>query len=326
MRKRTLALSGLRSSKWAAARQNQQNGMCAYRRLRSALASAQSDQSSLSAWTKPWVLSYPLNAQQRLWSVWVDAQADLSLHWCTGHFVGFVMLWLKCIWAGPWENVSYVICGQQRRRSACANAQSDQRLCYSLFRQYNISRFYSRNFKTLASYCGCEGRFVSGLVGNPRRHVLSCRGSYANTYAQPLKTIRDVALCLKLPLVLYIMWANSECSPEPSLFTYVWSTFFPRASSNRTHHWCSLETENLDQRIIVQVGNEALVKFLSWNWAPRLGFPAFLSWFPAFNEHQRSIFSHTSADYTVSLEPILCSQSKEAPATKRQNKNSRKSK
>ena len=34
---------------------------------------------------------------------------------------------------------------------------------------------YSRNFKTLASICGCAGRFVSGLVGNARRHVLSCR-------------------------------------------------------------------------------------------------------------------------------------------------------
>ena len=30
----------------------------------------------------------------------------------------------------------------------------------------------------LASFCGCGGRFVSGLVGNSRRHVLSCRGSY----------------------------------------------------------------------------------------------------------------------------------------------------
>ena len=27
---------------------------------------------------KPWVLSYPLNAQRRLWSDWVDAQADQS--------------------------------------------------------------------------------------------------------------------------------------------------------------------------------------------------------------------------------------------------------
>ena len=84
-------------------------------------------------------------------------------------------------WAGPWENVSYVICEQQRRRSACAFAQSDQRLCSSLLRWYNISRFYSRNFKTLASFSGCAGRFVSGLVGNSRRHVLSCRGSIRNT-------------------------------------------------------------------------------------------------------------------------------------------------
>ena len=36
---------------------------------------------------------------------------------------------------------------------------------------------YSQNFKTLASFCGCVGQFVSGMVGNSRRHVLSCRGS-----------------------------------------------------------------------------------------------------------------------------------------------------
>ena len=37
---------------WAASWQNQQNGMCAQWRLRSAWASAQCDQSSLSAWRK----------------------------------------------------------------------------------------------------------------------------------------------------------------------------------------------------------------------------------------------------------------------------------
>ena len=37
---------------WAASWQNVQNGMCAQRRLRSALASTQFDQSSLSAWAK----------------------------------------------------------------------------------------------------------------------------------------------------------------------------------------------------------------------------------------------------------------------------------
>ena len=45
---------------------------------------------------KPWVLSYPLSAQRRLWSDWADAQADLSLCWAHTHFVGFVMMQL--IW------------------------------------------------------------------------------------------------------------------------------------------------------------------------------------------------------------------------------------
>ena len=45
---------------------------------------------------KPWVLSYPLSAQRRLWSDWADAQADLSLRCAHTHFVGFVMSRLKC--------------------------------------------------------------------------------------------------------------------------------------------------------------------------------------------------------------------------------------
>ena len=40
---------------------------------------------------KAWVLSYPLSAQRRLWSDWVDAQADLSLCWAHSHIIGFVM-------------------------------------------------------------------------------------------------------------------------------------------------------------------------------------------------------------------------------------------
>ena len=36
---------------------------------------------------KPWVLSYPLSAQRRLWSDWADAQVDLSLRWAHSHFV-----------------------------------------------------------------------------------------------------------------------------------------------------------------------------------------------------------------------------------------------
>ena len=46
---------------------------------------------------KPWILSYPLSAQWRLWSDWADVQADLSLRWAHSHFVGFVVSWLKLL-------------------------------------------------------------------------------------------------------------------------------------------------------------------------------------------------------------------------------------
>ena len=55
---------------------------------------------------KPWILSYPMSAQRRLLSDWVDT-----------HFVCFIMLWLKLlmklnrftvyfIWASSRENLS----------------------------------------------------------------------------------------------------------------------------------------------------------------------------------------------------------------------------
>ena len=47
---------------------------------------------------KPWILSYPLSTQWRLWSDWADAKAALSLRWAHTHFVGFVMLWLVWSW------------------------------------------------------------------------------------------------------------------------------------------------------------------------------------------------------------------------------------
>ena len=41
-------------------------------------------------------------------------------------------------WAPTRENLSSGVCKQQRRRPACASAQTDQRLCYSLCGKYNI--------------------------------------------------------------------------------------------------------------------------------------------------------------------------------------------
>ena len=51
---------------------------------------------------KAWVPSYQLRAQRRLWSDWVDAQADLSLRWAHSHFVAFVVRRLIS-WGGSFD-------------------------------------------------------------------------------------------------------------------------------------------------------------------------------------------------------------------------------
>ena len=85
----------IENQNWAASWQNQQND-CA--------PSEYSDQpwhppSLIRVFAvrmkKAWVLSYPMSAQRRLRSDWVDAQADLSLRWAHRHFVGFVTRRLK---------------------------------------------------------------------------------------------------------------------------------------------------------------------------------------------------------------------------------------
>ena len=57
---------------------------------------------------KAGVLSYILSAQQRLWSDWADAQADLSIHWAHSHFVGFVMRRFKCVYSFSFHRVDWI--------------------------------------------------------------------------------------------------------------------------------------------------------------------------------------------------------------------------
>ena len=73
----------------------------------------------------------------------------------------------RIIWAMSRENLSSVVCEQQRRRPACASAQSDQRLCYSPIVKYHIQTWYTRNFNFLASLCSWAGWFESRFLGNP---------------------------------------------------------------------------------------------------------------------------------------------------------------
>ena len=111
--------------------------LCAQWRLRSAWASAQSDQSLRCA------LNVSSCGQRRLWSDWADAQADLSLRWAHTHFVGFVMSRLIfaefpdlqlsniCvkrkplkIWATTRQNVSSGVSDQARHKPACAATEA----------------------------------------------------------------------------------------------------------------------------------------------------------------------------------------------------------
>ena len=56
-------------------------------------------------------------------------------------------------WALARQNLYSGICEQQRRRPACASAQSDQHLCFSLFVKYHILFCFRRNFNFIASLC-----------------------------------------------------------------------------------------------------------------------------------------------------------------------------
>ena len=108
-------------------------------------------------------------------------------------------------------NPVYAICEQQRRRWACASAQSNQRLCCSLPGLYNTSTCYSRNVKTLASLSCWTGRFESFLVANPEdrlsrdeAHICiaaySLRVWYMNSFL-----FRDWSISLALKLMCFII-------------------------------------------------------------------------------------------------------------------------
>ena len=65
-----------------------------------------------------------------------DQNLDLSLSDTSGWSLN--KAFAHMIWAASRENMSSEVCGQHRRRPACASAQSDQRLCYSLFGKFHM--------------------------------------------------------------------------------------------------------------------------------------------------------------------------------------------
>ena len=130
--------------------------------------------------------------QQRLWSDWVDAQADLSLRWAESHLIDFVMRRLKvycsdpkqrldCIWkvftvchsvrifwlhsskfriirASSWDYGTYHIDDLRRLRRACPSAQSCQSLrCSNV--KYGSRRKVRQKITYLAPLDGCPYAF-----------------------------------------------------------------------------------------------------------------------------------------------------------------------
>ena len=55
------------------------------------------------------------------------------------HFIFILLFFFQIRWTSTPKNLSSVVFEQQRRRPACASAQSDQRLCYSLVASTNVS-------------------------------------------------------------------------------------------------------------------------------------------------------------------------------------------
>ena len=86
----------LTQENWAASWQNQQCGMCAYRKTQISMDIRPVWSVYSARMKKAWILSYPFSAQRRLWSDWADAQADLNLRWTHINFVGFVTRRLDC--------------------------------------------------------------------------------------------------------------------------------------------------------------------------------------------------------------------------------------
>ena len=94
----------------------------------------------------------------------------------------FFFLWLLVLY-GPRREKTCLrrFAKKQRRRPACACAQSDQRLCYSLLRKYHMYTCYWWNFNFLTSLCNWGDKFETRFVGNPEdrfsrveAHIILC--------------------------------------------------------------------------------------------------------------------------------------------------------
>ena len=68
---------------------------------------------------KPWILSYPFSIQRRIWSVWADAKADLSLRRAHTHFVMSRLIYFSSFPALPnwrWDDTRTNLTHYRKKR------------------------------------------------------------------------------------------------------------------------------------------------------------------------------------------------------------------
>ena len=89
-----------------------------------------------------------------------------------------------------------VLCEQQRCRSACASAQSDQHLCCSLPKKYNICSFYICNFTNLGFFCSWTGWFELYLSQTPQNRFSRDEAHirYFDRFCSPDSVVRNSSL------------------------------------------------------------------------------------------------------------------------------------
>ena len=99
--------------------------------------------------------------QHKSWSVSTWGRGCWSLCRSSKPVSNFVTSYFSAfpIWATSWENLFMPYEN---------NKGADQHLFCLLPRVYNIFSFYVRNFKPLASFCGCAGWFESCLFEYPK--------------------------------------------------------------------------------------------------------------------------------------------------------------
>ena len=71
------------------------------------------------------------------------------------------------IWATSWENLFLPYVNNKGTDQAAQPHSLISAFVVRCLDLYNTSTCYIENFKTLASFCRCAGRFESYLVGNP---------------------------------------------------------------------------------------------------------------------------------------------------------------